>query len=357
MSTQVFLNGSVYSPADPFATAMVVAQGNVEWVGQDAGARSILDPSMRCTDLSGNLVAPAFALAALSAEPDQVADLLDTLTQAGYISANVMLTDSTGRFEQSPATRVRYYLPASKLNTGQHPDPAVKGIYCLDSAEVTAQALEFAASHRLNLVAVPADDSVAEEFLDKLAGMDSLARMRIGPCLGGLQSLDMSLIERAKDLNVSLGFSSDFDQSHNSYSHALSAGASAVLGSDPLRPPFALGWELMNRAVNPEQDDMAVSARAAFQSMTRAVYRAQGENNPWFGQLVPGAPAHCALWKVTELMVQTPDSRISAWSTDPRARTPLLPVLADDVSRPELLALYNSGQKLDKGNKSMRGIL
>lgn len=346
MSTQVFLNGSVYSPADPFATAMVVADGEVEWVGQDAGARSILDPSMRCTDLSGNLVAPAFALAAVSAEPDQVSDYLDTLAQAGYISANVMLTDSPGRFEQRSEVTVRYYLPASKLNTEQHPDPAIKGIYCVDPAEVTPQVLEFATSHRLNLVAVPADNSVAEEFLDKLAGMDSLARMRISPCLGGLESLDISLIERAKDLNVSLGFSSAFEASHNSYSDALSAGASAVLGSDPLTRPFSLGWELVNRAVNPERDDMAVSARAAFQSMTRAVYRAQGENNPWSGQLVPGAPAHCALWKVTELMVQTPDSRISAWSTDPRARTPLLPVLADDVPRPELVALYNAGQKI-----------
>lgn len=345
-STHVFLNGSVYSPADPFATAMVVADGNVEWVGQDAGARSILDPSMRCTDLGGNLVAPAFALAAAGVEPDRVPDFLGALASAGYVSANIMLADVPDTFALNTPVTARYYLPADRINTSRHPDPVIRGLYCIEPAQATEQVLEFAAAHRLSLIAVSSGESEAEEYLNRFASLDPLTRLRISPCLGGLQRLATSLIERAKDLNVGLGFSSSLDQSDNSYGEALAAGASVVLGSDPLSEPSALGWELVNGAVNPARSELAVSARAAFQSMTRAVYRAQGETNPWNGQLVPGAPAHCALWKVTELMVQTPDSRISAWSTDPRARTPLLPVLADDVPRPELVALYRDGQKI-----------
>ncbi|MDY6050941.1 MAG: amidohydrolase, partial [Rothia sp. (in: high G+C Gram-positive bacteria)] len=66
MAASVLLDGSVYSPADPFATALVMNEGQVEWVGQDAGARSIADSSMTVQELGGSLVTPSFALAAAS---------------------------------------------------------------------------------------------------------------------------------------------------------------------------------------------------------------------------------------------------------------------------------------------------
>lgn len=345
MSTQVFLNGSVYSPADPFATAMVVSNGTVEWVGQDAGARSILDPSMTRIELSGDLISPAFALAAVSAEPGQVDDVLDELEQAGYGLAHLMLTSPLENAHEHSAVTARYYIPANRVSTEHLPDPSTSGVYFTSPADMTQELLEFAVNNRLNLVAVPADDSVAEEYLATLEGLDSLARLKVSPRLDGLLTLDDALIEKAKNLNVSLGFSSGISDVENSYSQALSIGASVMLGSDPLSSFTRLGWELVYGAVAPLHGELAVSARAAFQSITRAVYRAQGESTPWGGQLVPGAPADFVRWHVTELMVQTPDSRISAWSTDPRARTPLLPVLADDVSRPRLKALYKTGQK------------
>jgi hypothetical protein len=63
------------------------------------------------------------------------------------------------------------------------------------------------------------------------------------------------------------------------------------------------------------------------------------------GQLVPGAPASFAIWRVDELMVQVADDRVQAWSTDPRARTPLLPAL-DTENPPSCLATVHGGNEL-----------
>ena len=63
------------------------------------------------------------------------------------------------------------------------------------------------------------------------------------------------------------------------------------------------------------------------------------------GQLVPGAPASFAVWEVEELMVQVADSRVQSWSTDPRARTPLLPAL-DTGKDPVCLQTVREGREL-----------
>ena len=45
------------------------------------------------------------------------------------------------------------------------------------------------------------------------------------------------------------------------------------------------------------------------------------------GQLASGTPATYAVWEVEALMVQQAEGTGASWSTDPRARTPLLPAL------------------------------
>lgn len=59
-------------------------------------------------------------------------------------------------------------------------------------------------------------------------------------------------------------------------------------------------------------------------------------------QLDPGARASYAIWEVDSLAVQTPDSRTAAWSTDVRARTPLLPYL-DGQTLPRLISTVIDG--------------
>lgn len=60
MSLELYRNGSIYSPADPFATAMLVEGGTVAWIGSESAAGSLLDARMAEIDLQGALVTPAF---------------------------------------------------------------------------------------------------------------------------------------------------------------------------------------------------------------------------------------------------------------------------------------------------------
>lgn len=60
MSLTMYRNGSVYSAADPFATAMLVDGDTVAWVGSEHAATSLLDSRMREVDLDGTLITPGF---------------------------------------------------------------------------------------------------------------------------------------------------------------------------------------------------------------------------------------------------------------------------------------------------------
>lgn len=58
--TVLLRGGAVYSPADPFATAMVVAGDSVAWVGSEGAADSFADGVDETVELHGALVTPAF---------------------------------------------------------------------------------------------------------------------------------------------------------------------------------------------------------------------------------------------------------------------------------------------------------
>lgn len=122
------------------------------------------------------------------------------------------------------------------------------------------------------------------------------------------------------------------------------AGVPLCFGSDapvtPLNP-----WASVRAALNHHNPAARVSARAAFIAHTRAGWRAAKSENPFTGQLGPGAPASFAIWDVEQLMVQVADERVQSWSTDPRARTPLLPAL-DTGSDPRCLQTVHNGREL-----------
>jgi predicted amidohydrolase YtcJ len=59
--TVLLRGGTVYSPADPFATAMVVDGGTVAWIGSEGAADSFVDGVDEVVHLDGALVTPAFA--------------------------------------------------------------------------------------------------------------------------------------------------------------------------------------------------------------------------------------------------------------------------------------------------------
>jgi predicted amidohydrolase YtcJ len=115
----------------------------------------------------------------------------------------------------------------------------------------------------------------------------------------------------------------------NPYAALAAAGVALALGSDapvtPLDP-----WGTVRAAVAHRTPGSGLSARAAFAAHTRGGWRAARVEQA--GELAPGAPATFAVWDVPgELVVQTPDSRVSAWSTDPRAGVAGLP----DLSGPD----------------------
>ncbi|MEU3618728.1 amidohydrolase [Streptomyces sp. NPDC006872] len=59
-NTVLLRRGEVHSPADPFATAMVVERGQVAWVGSEGAADAFADGVDEVVDLDGALVTPAF---------------------------------------------------------------------------------------------------------------------------------------------------------------------------------------------------------------------------------------------------------------------------------------------------------
>lgn len=130
----------------------------------------------------------------------------------------------------------------------------------------------------------------------------------------------------------------------NPFGSFYAAGVPVCFGSDspvtPLRP-----WSSVRACLQHHDPAEQISARAAFLGHTRAGWRAARYPNPMAGQLVPGAPASFAVWEVEELMVQVADGRVQSWSTDPRARTPLLPAL-DTGADPACLLTVRDGKEL-----------
>ncbi|OAH10830.1 amidohydrolase [Streptomyces jeddahensis] len=58
--TVLLRRGDIHTPADPFATAMVVERGHVAWVGSEGAADAFADGVDEVIDLDGALVTPAF---------------------------------------------------------------------------------------------------------------------------------------------------------------------------------------------------------------------------------------------------------------------------------------------------------
>ncbi|MFL4474761.1 amidohydrolase [Paeniglutamicibacter sp. MACA_103] len=129
----------------------------------------------------------------------------------------------------------------------------------------------------------------------------------------------------------------------NGVGQFLAAGVPVVVGSDA--PVTSVSpWSTVKACLELSDPQARVSARAAFMAHTRSGFRALGAPNPMAGQLVTGAEATFAIWDAAELSVQTPDLRVSSWSTDARAGTPMLPVLEDAL--PNCLRTVRSGHVL-----------
>src|SRR5690625_2339373 len=60
VTTTLYRNGRIYSPVDPFATAMLVEDDRIVWIGSEGGADSHTDSVDAVIDVEDAMIAPAF---------------------------------------------------------------------------------------------------------------------------------------------------------------------------------------------------------------------------------------------------------------------------------------------------------
>src|SRR5450756_3229821 len=122
-------------------------------------------------------------------------------------------------------------------------------------------------------------------------------------------------------------------QALHAFADMITAGIPVAFGSDS--PVTSInGWAGVRAAMFHHEEHQRVSARAAFRAHSRGGWRLARLDGRGAGELTIGAPATLAIWAAGELVVQSPDGRISAWSTDPRAGTPQLPLIGPDAPDP-----------------------
>lgn len=157
--------------------------------------------------------------------------------------------------------------------------------------------------------------SVQPVFDELWGGPDSVYAQRLGP-------------ERALPMNP--------------YASLNRAGVALAFGSDT--PVTAFGpWAAVRAAAHHHNEGERLTVRAAFNAHTRGGWRAARRDEG--GVIALGAPASIAVWEVPgELRVQTPDTRVAAWSTDPRAGVPHLPDLHPDLDLPTCVMTVVGGE-------------
>ena len=111
----------------------------------------------------------------------------------------------------------------------------------------------------------------------------------------------------------------------NDFAAAAAAGIPLALGTDA-PATSATPWETLRAVTQPHEIGHGLSGRAAFTAHTRGGYRAARRDGG--GVLREGSEATFAIWAgVTALSHAMPDSRVAAWSTDPRSGVAGLPDL------------------------------
>lgn len=344
---QVFSNGSVYSPADPFATSLVANGEKVEWVGSDAGAESIMDDSMESQDLNGLLITPGFVVGGVTVDSlQELQNLEEQLPAHGYVAGTIFIGEDLLK-EASKISGLSLY-PYVRIQR----ESKVEHLKNLGAYGVLVEASQTEASVLVSK-AVDAGlkvafDASSEELIESalaiieaLNAESPLKRLRAGVRLDGVLEVTQAQLNRIEKLNISIGFVDDLNTTSASLASAIKAGVATYIGSSTQPTQKLWGWELTTLAVHRQNSSDNISARAAFNSQTRGAWRGLGFAEPTQGQLVPGGNADFALWYFDSLMVQTADERVAAWSTDPRARTPLLPTLDGDTY-PQCATTYRS---------------
>ncbi|WP_010524968.1 hypothetical protein [Nesterenkonia sp. F] len=400
-------DGTVHSTTEPYAEAMIVEDGLVAWVGSDETAEHLRGEQHVVEELDRALAAPAFVgwarrpLTEL-ADVDDVAAATSTVlsAQAAQGAGTLRLSLAVGPEELADARRLRARLEPVLTAAAAHPldvHPLVAVDAGPETATETAAALESLLQVALDDVdriagrpvgveltglwpdGGSADMAEADAALtEAVAAIVQAGRQPVLTLPEGASTSSASVVverleglrSRLRELRASprpdrplllLGFDTSAPEL---WRRVLDTAAHVVLrGPGHLAPALSTGvpisavpaegenpWSLISAHVH--HPEAGVSVRAGFNAQSRGAFRSlageQGQAGPGGGgQLNPGSAATYAIWQVDSLAVQTPDARTAAWSTDVRARTPLLPYL-DGVTLPGLVALVVDGQELHR---------
>lgn len=202
-------------------------------------------------------------------------------------------------------------------------DAVVSGF--AQAAEVLGAEAVRAARHRLEHLEMP--DAAAIRLLADLGVVAS-----VQPLFASLWGGESAMYAERLGLPRALTL--------NPFAAMQDAGMALSFSSDA--PVTPLGpWEAIRAAVHHPVPEHRLTARAAFNAHTRGGRRAARQDGE--GVLAPGAPATYAVWDAGELVVQTPDDRVAAWSTDPRAGLAGLPDLTDGAPVPTCLTTVVRG--------------
>lgn len=363
--TLMLSNGTIHSTAEPYAEAMLVEQGQVTWLGSDETAARMGSQDVHRQDLDRALVAPGFVgmagLTLQQADPGTVTEVLNVAVhKLGYTALRLRLDLQVGEPEPSSRAALHQALKAA----AEHPaevwpvlalhglaaDGGAPSISPVNDLLDLAEFLDAAEAAGSRPAAVSLD---LPEVLPNLLGVRSWCSEAGRQLLLDCGTADPAVVVEAmvttqkhlRELKqtpspgsptVLVGFDSPqrghWEQLLNTGTHVLLTGSGHLATALSVGVPTAAAppegenpWQLISRHVHHSADP--VSVRAGFNAQTRGAYRSLPQAAPAAGQLNPGTEASYAVWEVESLAVQTPNNTVSAWSTDTRARTPLLPYL------------------------------
>lgn len=374
-------NGTIHSTAEPYAEAMIVEDGQVAWLGSDETAEQMRGEHLEVHDLDRGLVAPGF-VGMVGLELDQlaagaVAQVLDVAVhRLGYSGLRLRVDLSTHDINaQNLATTVQRLTETFNAAAGHAID--VWPIVHLNGVEADGGAPSITPVNQLLDMLEPLDAVGRAPAVQLTMGaiLPNLLGVRSWCAEAGRQLLlDCSATEpgvvvdsmvasqrHLRELKqgpspstptVLVGFDtaerSHWEQLLNTGVHVLliapghlATALSVGVPTSAAPPEGENPWQLIADHVHHSSDP--VSVRAGFNAQTRGAFRSLPDARPLAGQLNPGTEATYAVWEVEQLSVQTPHSTVSAWSTDQRARTPLLPYL-DGETLPQLVSTVIAGR-------------
>lgn len=381
----MFFNGTIHSTQEPYAEAMLIEAGRVVWLGTDETAERLTDDRTLTKDLDRALVTPAFVgaitVSVEEASTGTLAEMLDVAAREfGYAALRVELSVSA---EELATTAGRSELIASlrqSLRTAEgHPvdtfpvlrltgvdaDGGAPSITPVNTALDVAEELDSEADHPLALQLI--FSQVSPNLLGVRSWCAEAGRQLVLDCTGSaplpvVEAITNSQVHlrelmqtpSAATPTVVLGFDSEHPEH---WQALLDAGVHVVLNEPGhLGTALRVGvptaaapgqgqnpWQLVSSHAHHAVDP--VSVRAGFNAQTRGSYRSLVGAEPGAGQLNPGSTATFTIWQADQLTIQSPNTTAAAWSTDTRARTPLLPYL-DGANVPRLISTVIEGQGL-----------